>query len=271
MSTGVGAAGAAPERPHAGRHAVVTGGGRGMGTAIAEVLARQGAAVTVMGRTRETLEHTAAAIAAAHGGAVGVEVVDLAEPDQIERAFAAAVERLGPVSLLVNNAGIAIPAPFHRTDLALWNKIFAIDATAPFLCSRQVLKGMIDAGFGRIVTISSTAGLTGFPYVSAYCAAKHAAIGMTRALAMEVAKTGVTVNCVCPGYTDTDIVGHALDNIAAKTGRTREQALADIVSHNPQGRLIEPREVAETVAWLCQPVSASITGQSILVAGGELM
>lgn len=143
MSTGVGAAGAAPERPHAGRHAVVTGGGRGMGTAIAEVLARQGAAVTVMGRTRETLEHTAAAIAAAHGGAVGVEVVDLAEPDQIERAFAAAVERLGPVSLLVNNAGIAIPAPFHRTDLALWNKIFAIDATAPFLCSRQVLLSTI--------------------------------------------------------------------------------------------------------------------------------
>jgi NAD(P)-dependent dehydrogenase (short-subunit alcohol dehydrogenase family) len=258
-------------KPFQGRHAVVTGGGRGIGAAIADHLAGLGASITVMGRTRETLENSAAAIESAHGVKVGVEVVDLAEPEQIERGFASAMARLGPAAILVNNAGIALPAPFLKTDLALWNKIFAVDATAPFLCTRQVLKGMIDAGFGRVITVSSTAGLTGFPYVSAYCAAKHAVVGMTRALAREVAKTGVTVNCVCPGYTDTDIVAGALDNIAAKTGRSREDALADIVSHNPQGRLIQPGEVAETVGWLCRPTSLSITGQSILIAGGELM
>lgn len=258
-------------KPLQGRHAVVTGGGRGIGAAIAELLARHGASVTLMGRTRETLVRGAAAIEATHGVAVGIEVVDMAAPDQIERGFAAATARLGPATVLVNNAGIALPAPFHRTDLALWNKVMAVDATGPFLCTRQVLKGMIDSGFGRVVTISSTAGLTGFPYVSAYCAAKHAVIGMTRALAREVAKTGVTVNCVCPGYTDTDIVAGALDNISTKTGRSREDALADIVAHNPQGRLIQPAEVAEAVGWLCQPGSRSITGQSILVAGGELM
>lgn len=258
-------------KPLQGRHAVVTGGGRGIGAAIADHLAGLGASVTVMGRTRETLERSAATIEAAHGVKVGVEVVDLAEPDQIERAFSSAMGRLGPAAILVNNAGIALPAPFLKTDLALWNKIFAVDATAPFLCTRQVLKGMIDGGYGRVITVSSTAGLTGFPYVSAYCAAKHAVIGMTRALAREVAKTGITVNCVCPGYTDTDIVAGALDNIAAKTGRRREDALADIVSHNPQGRLIQPDEVAETVGWLCQPNSRSITGQSVLIAGGELM
>jgi len=259
------------ERPLTGRHAVVTGGGRGIGAAIADHLARQGAAITIMGRTHETLARSAAAIAVAHDVKVGVEVVDLAEPEQIERGFASATARLGPVTILINNAGIALPAPFLKTDLALWNRIFAVDAAAPFLCTRQVLKGMIDAGYGRVITISSTAGLTGFPYVSAYCAAKHATIGMTRALAREVAKTGVTVNCVCPGYTDTDIVAGALDNITAKTNRSREDALADIVSHNPQGRLIQPEEIAETVAWLCQSSSRSITGQSILIAGGELM
>lgn len=265
------AAGTEGQKPLDGRHAVVTGGGRGIGAAVAAALAAQGAAVTVMGRNRDNLQSHAAGLEAEHGRPSAFEVVDLADPAQIEHAFASATARLGPPTVLVNNAGIALPAPFHRTDLDLWNKVFAVDATAPFLCTRQVLKGMIGAGFGRIVTISSTAGLTGYPYVAAYCAAKHATIGMTRALAREVAKTGVTVNCVCPGYTDTDIVTNALDNITAKTGMPREQALAEIVSHNPQGRLIEPREVADAVAWLCQPGSGSVTGQSILVAGGELM
>lgn len=266
-----GTAAAAQKGPLAGHHAVVTGGGRGIGAAVAELLAEQGAAVTVIGRNAESLARTVAAIAANSGGAAAAEIADLAEPEQIERAFSAAAARLGPVAILVNNAGIALSAPFHRTDLELWNKMLAVDATAPFLCTRQVIKGMVDGGFGRIVTISSTAGLTGFPYVTAYCAAKHAVIGMTRALAREVAQTGVTVNCVCPGFTDTDIVASALDNITAKTGRTREQALADIVSHNPQGRLIRPIEVASAVAWLCDGNSGSVTGQSILVAGGELM
>ncbi len=258
-------------KPLAGRHAVVTGGGRGIGAAIAEMLAKMGADITVMGRNRQNLEERAGTIAAAHGVRTAAEAVDLAEPEAIETAFTGAVQRLGPPHILVNNAGVALAAPFHRTDLALWNQVMAVDLTAAFLCTKQVLQGMIDGGFGRVVNVASTAGLTGFPYVSAYCAAKHGMIGLTRSLAREVATKPVTINAVCPGYTETDIVGDALDNIVKKTGRSRDDALAELVSHNPQGRLIKPREVAETVAWLCLPSSASITGQSILVAGGELM
>lgn len=263
-------AGIADPKPLAGRHAVITGGGRGIGAAIAEKLARLGADVTVMGRSRGQLEQRAAAIAAAHGVRAVAQPVDLADPAAIEAAFAATAERGAP-AILVNNAGIALAAPFHRTDLALWRQVMDVDLTGAFLCIRQVLPGMTGGGFGRIVNVASTAGLTGYAYVAAYCAAKHGMIGLTRALAREVAKTPVTVNAVCPGYTDTDIVGDAIANIAAKTGRSRDQALSELVAHNPQGRLVQPDEVAEAVAWLCLPSSAAVTGQSIVVAGGELM
>jgi NAD(P)-dependent dehydrogenase (short-subunit alcohol dehydrogenase family) len=257
-------------RPLAGQHAVVTGGGRGIGSAVAEALATLGAAVTVMGRTREVLERRAAEIAERHGVGAAAEVVDVGDAGAVERAFTAAAARLGPPAILVNNAGVARSAPFLKTDPALWNDMFAVDAAGPFLCTRHVLRCMIEARYGRIVNVASTAGLTGYPYVVAYCAAKHAVIGMTRALAREVATKGVTVNAVCPGYTDTDIVAGTLENITAKTGRTREEALAEIVAHNPQRRLVQPQEVADAVAWLCLPSSAAVTGQSILVAGGEL-
>jgi NAD(P)-dependent dehydrogenase (short-subunit alcohol dehydrogenase family) len=260
-----------PSLPLAGLHAVVTGGGRGIGRAIALALGHLGADVTVMGRTSASIDSTAAEIAAACDVQVAAQTVDVADSAAIEAGFAAAAARLGAPAILVNNAGIALSAPFHRTDLELWNRIFAVDATGTFLCTRQVLKGMLDAGFGRVVNVASAAGLTGYPYVSAYCAAKHAVIGLTRALAREFATKGVTVNAVCPGYVDTDIVTNTLDNIVAKTGRTREEALAEIVVHNPQGRLVTTDEVADAVAWLCLPSSAAITGQSIVVAGGELM
>ncbi len=265
------AKGIADSRPLAGRHAVVTGGGRGIGLAIADLLARMGADLTLMGRSRAVLDQRAAELADRHGVGVAAEVMDVTDPPLVEAAFTSAAARLGPIGILVNNAGVARAAPFAKTDPIFWQEVLAVDLTGAFLCIRQVLPGMAAGGFGRIVNIASTAGLTGFPYISAYCAAKHGLIGLTRALAREVARQPITVNAVCPGYTDTDIVGSALDNITAKTGRSRDEALAELVAHNPQGRLIEPREVAETVAWLCLPASASITGQSILVAGGELM
>ncbi len=258
-------------KPLAGRHAVITGGGRGIGAIVAETLARLGADVTVVGRKPGPLEERAAAIRAAHGVKAAAEVIDLADPAAIDSGFRRAGERLGPPAILVNNAGVALAAPFHKTDLALWKQVMDVDLTAVFLCTRQVLDGMRQAGWGRIVSVASTAGHTGYPYVTAYCAAKHGVIGLTRALSRELAKSPITVNAVCPGYTDTDIVGDALDNIAAKTGRSRDQALAELVAHNPQGRLVQPTEVAEAVAWLCLPSSAAITGQSIMVAGGELM
>lgn len=253
-----------------GRHVVVTGGGRGIGLAIAEALARRGADITIMGRNRPLLDQRVTELAH-FGTRVAAETLDLANPAAIEAAFTQARERLGPPSILVNNAGIVRSAPFAKTNLALWQEVMATDLTGAFLCISQVLKGMVDSGFGRIINIASTAGLTGIPYATAYCAAKHGLIGLTRALAREVAKTPVTVNAVCPGYTDTDVVKGALDTISSKTGRSRDDTLAELVSHNPQGRLIQPCEVAETVAFLCLPGSVSITGQSILVAGGELM
>jgi NAD(P)-dependent dehydrogenase (short-subunit alcohol dehydrogenase family) len=258
------------DRPLLGRHAVVTGGGRGIGFAIAEALARRGANVTIMGRNRSRLDERVADLSK-FGTQIIAEAVDVTDPTAIETAFASSRRRLGSPSILVNNAGIARSAPFAKTTLALWQEVLATDLTGAFLCIGQVLPGMINGDYGRIVNIASTAGVTGISYCTAYCSAKHGLIGMTRALAREVAKTPVTVNAVCPGYTDTDLTQGTMDHITSKTGKDRNAVLAQFVANNPQGRLIQPCEVAETVAWLCMPSSASITGQSILVAGGEVM
>jgi len=254
-----------------GRHAVVTGASRGIGAAIVSTLARHGADVTLMSRNEAQLREQAVTLTKKFNGKAQAIAIDIAQPTQISAAFARAADQFGPPHILVNNAGIAAAAPIGKTDLSTWQRLMEVNLTGAFLCIREVVPAMSKGDYGRIVNIASTAGLTGYAYVAAYCAAKHGLIGLTRALARELARTAVTVNAVCPGYTDTEIVAEAVGNIVAKTGRTREQALKDLTAHNPQGRLVRPEEVAETVGWLCLPSSASITGQSIVVAGGELM
>ena len=250
----------------AGRHALVTGGGRGIGAAIARMLVDEGARVTILGRDAARLDVVARDAPDRIFGAGA----DIADEAQVAAAFAAARARFGPLAILVNNAGQAASAPFLKTDAALWQAMIAVNLTGSFLCSRAALPDMLAAGWGRIVNIASTAGLKGYAYVAAYCAAKHGVVGLTRALAAEVARSGVTVNAVCPGYTESDLLAQSVANVVAKTGRSPEAARAALAAGNPQGRILEPREIADTVRWLCGADATSIHGQSIAVCGGEV-
>lgn len=257
--------------PLAGQHALVTGATRGIGAAIADTLGRLGANLTLVGRDRAMLDERAGHFAGTHGVSVHVETADVSDTASIEKAFESSVAANGPITILANNAGSGKSAPFHKMERELWDSMIAVNLTGTFICTQAALPGMLDAGYGRIINVASTAGLIGYSYVSAYCAAKHAVIGLTRSLALETAKKGVTVNAVCPGYTETDLVRDTIDNIVAKTGRTVEDATAELAASNPQGRLVQPWEVAETVGWLALPGSASITGQAVPIAGGEVM
>ncbi|PMS15086.1 3-hydroxyacyl-CoA dehydrogenase [Trinickia dabaoshanensis] len=250
-------------------HAVVTGGGSGIGAAIARALVDAGARVTLIGRDPAKLEAQRLALGPSH--AVHCVTADITQPDAVENAFASARDALGPVDILVNNAGQAQAAPFGKTDLGLWQRMLDVNLTGTFLCTQAALPAMIERGFGRIVNVASTAGQIGYAYVAAYCAAKHGVIGLTRALALETATTGVTVNAVCPGYTETPLLQTSLDQVVAKTGRSTDDARAALQRTNPQRRFIEPDEVAHAVLWLVMPESGSMTGQSISISGGEVM
>ncbi len=258
-----------PERFLDGRHAVVTGGSRGIGAAIATALAGHGAAVTIMARRVEDLRSHASALHQL-GARVHTEPCDVADDDSVQRAFQGAEQALGPVHILVNNAGTARAANFGATSRDLWDQMLAVNLTGTYLCAQRVLPGMLATQQGRIVNVASTAGLRGYKTMSAYCAAKHGVIGLTRALALETAKHGITVNAVCPGYTDTDLTDAAVSNVVTALGKTPEEARAMLVKIIPRGVMTTPAEVASAVSWLCSPAAAAVTGVALPVAGGEV-
>lgn len=235
----------------AGKHAIVTGGGRGIGLAIARALKARGARVSIVSRTvPDTGDEFLRARA------------DVTNETEIGRAFALCRFENGPVSILVNNSGIAESAPLKRTDRAMWDRVIATNLTGTFLCTREVLDEMLASKFGRIVNIASIAGLFGAPYISAYAASKHGVIGLTRSLAAEVNGSGVTVNAVCPGYTETDMMAYAIANIVKRTGLTEELARAELAKTNPGGRIVMAEEVAEAAVDLCE---GSVNGEEIVL------
>ncbi len=258
-------------KPLQGQHALITGGSRGIGAATSNALAALGASITLLARDVGKLKLQSDHLQHEFDAKVFYASADMTSEDDIADSFAQSVDANGPVDILVNNAGIGKSAPFHKMDLDFWQATLDLNLTGTFLCTKQVFDGMRERGYGRIVNIASTVGLRGYAYITAYTASKHAVVGLTRSLALEVVKKGVTVNAVCPGYTETDLVAEAIDNIVDASGRDGSEVKSEIENMSPMGRMVTPEEVAESVAWLCLPSSASITGQAIVVAGGSVM
>jgi NAD(P)-dependent dehydrogenase (short-subunit alcohol dehydrogenase family) len=248
-------------------HALVTGAGSGIGAATALALARAGVRVSVAGRRMEPLAHTAAGLGDRAGARVEMDVTDEAA---VTNGVARIEAEVGPIDIIVNNAGKALSAPFEKTDAKLWSDMLASNLSSVFLVTRAIVPGMAARGRGRVINVASTAGLTGYAYVSAYVAAKHGVIGLTRSLALEYARRGVTVNAVCPGYTDTPLVAGAAANIVAKTGRSEAEARATLAKVNPMQRLVTPEEVADTIVFLASIGASAINGQAVAIAGGEV-
>jgi NAD(P)-dependent dehydrogenase (short-subunit alcohol dehydrogenase family) len=233
-----------------GKHALVTGGGTGVGRAIALALAEAGVAVTICGRRKEQL-------------------AAVADEAAMTALYAEAEKARGPVDIVVANAGMSGSSAAQRTSLGDWQRTLDVNLTGSFLTVKPALAGMTSDKSGRVVFVASTAGLKGYAYVAPYVAAKHGVVGLMRALATELARTGVTVNAVCPGFVETDMLGESVRRIVDKTGRTVEQARASLAATNPQGRFIQPQEIAAAVLWLCSEAAGSITGQAISLSGGE--
>ncbi|RWB52436.1 SDR family NAD(P)-dependent oxidoreductase [Mesorhizobium sp.] len=248
----------------AGRHALVTGGGSGVGRAIALALAGVGINVTICGRREAALAEVAKENACIFG--LAADVTDEADMAALYEKMEAA---RGPFDIVVANAGMAGSAPAHKTSLADWRRTLDVNLTGAFLTVKPALAGMIARKAGRIIFVASTAGLKGYAYVAPYVAAKHGVVGLMRALATETAKSGVTVNAVCPGFVETDMLEGSIQRIVGKTGRSADEARASLAATNPQGRFIQPEEVAAAVLWLCSDAARSITGQAISISGGE--
>jgi 3-hydroxybutyrate dehydrogenase len=244
-----------------GKRALVTGGGRGIGAAVARELAAAGARVVVCGRTPRPLDAIAREIS---GEAIACDLTDRAATD-------AMLGTLGSIDILVNNAGAAESAPLEATSDALWDRIVELDATSPFRVTRALVPAMVRAGWGRVVNIASNAGVSGYAYTAAYCAAKHAMVGWTRALAIDLARTGVTINALCPGWVETDMAHEAVARIALKTGRSEADAKQALESMSPQRRMIQPAEVAHAAVMLCADAARGIHGQTLVIDGGAIL
>jgi NAD(P)-dependent dehydrogenase (short-subunit alcohol dehydrogenase family) len=247
------------------RHAFVTGGGSGIGLAIARALNREKWQVTIAGRQRSRLDAALESLPGAHA-----QTCDVTSFDAARAAINSSVDINGPIQLLVNNAGSVTAAPFEKLGLDAWRQALDVHLMGAVNCIQAALPRMKASGWGRIVNIASTAGLVGYKHVSAYVAAKHALVGLTKALALEVAKSGITVNAVCPGYTDTGIIASAIQTIGRSGSRSPEEALSAFTSANPQGRLVNPDEVASAVVWLASEAAAAVNGIALPIAGGEV-
>ncbi|MBJ26438.1 MAG: 3-hydroxyacyl-CoA dehydrogenase [Rhodospirillaceae bacterium] len=249
-----------------GKHAIITGGAHGIGGAISRALYEQGVNVSITGRDQNKLEQAQKLMPLSK-----TYSLDITNEDSVNDIFNSAINNYGSIDILINNAGIANSAPFLKIQTNEVRQIMEINLVGLITCSQAALPHMLEKNWGRIINISSLAGIKGQPYLASYCASKHAVIGVTRSLATELIKSNITVNAICPGYVETDMVKQAVNTIVRQTGRTTEEARNELKKINPQGRIIKPKEIATTAVWLCMPESESITGQAIAIAGGEWM